>query len=130
MLKCWVAACLLVTNVSFFTYIQLQVRIILKLPTRFSVKLVRMFLVQDGPREHHKLIVDMLISWATAMRHGPRIFLWQAGGILTAFIIVTLKLCLIMKPSGDGIIGFVEILMSPGMSLLHGGLCFARCIKY
>ena len=68
--------------------------------------------MQEGPGKHHRLTVCMLISGAIAMRHGPQIFLWLAGGMLVALIIVILKFRLTMILSYDRITEFFEVRLS------------------
>ena len=58
--------------------------------------------MQEGPGKHYRLTACMLTSGAIAMRHGPQIILWLAGGMLVALIIVILKLCLTMIQKGRG----------------------------
>ena len=65
--------------------------------------------MQEGPGKHHRLTVCMLIIGAIAMRHGPQIILWLAGGMLVALIIVILKFCLARMISYDRITEFFEV---------------------
>ena len=65
--------------------------------------------MQEPPGEHHILTACRLMSGAIAMRHGPQIVLWLAGGMFLALIIVILKICLTMILSYDRMIGFLEV---------------------
>ena len=65
--------------------------------------------MQGEPGKHHRLTFCMLISGAIAMRHGPHIVLWLAGGMLVALIIVIVKFCLTMILSYDRITEFFEV---------------------
>ena len=76
--------------------------------------------MQEGPVKHHRLTFCMLISGAIAMRHGPQIILWLAGGMLVALIIVIPKFCLALMLSFDKITEFLRGLTELNLTSLQG----------